>query len=165
MMVRPANASDNLAVREVVLSSVDATGDTYSAQQIEIWRQSLWSRDFAATIEETASFVAVENNAVIGFANLIPRQEGNGELHLLYVNPDNHRMGVGRTLVAAVEEEARKSSMSKLWADASLLAAPLLESLGYQVVEHYIKSVNNVTFENTRLSKVLIDQSTSAQKR
>jgi hypothetical protein len=55
--------------------------------------------------------------------------------------------------------------MFQLWADASLLAAPLLESLGYEVVERYVKSVNNVTFQNTWLLKVLSDQFTSAQKR
>jgi hypothetical protein len=43
--------------------------------------------------------------------------------------------------------------------------SPLLESLGYQVVERYVKSVNNVTFENTWLSKVLSDHSTLAKKR
>jgi GNAT superfamily N-acetyltransferase len=165
MIVRSADASDCLDAREVVLSSVDATSDTYSAEQIETWRQSLSSRDFAMIIEETSSFVAVENNVIIGFANLIPRGEGGGELDLLHVSPDHHRMGVGKALVTVVEERACADSMFQLWADASLLAAPLLESLGYEVVERYVKSVNNVTFQNTWLLKMLSDQFTSAQKR
>jgi GNAT superfamily N-acetyltransferase len=107
----------------------------------------------------------VENNAIIGFANLISREEGDGELDLLHVSPDHHRMGVGKALVTVVEERACADSMFQLWADASLLAAPLLEGLGYEVVERYIKSVNNVTFQNTWLLKVLSDRSTSAQKR
>ena len=92
MMVRPTDASDSLTVREVVLSSIAATGDTYSAEQIEVWRQGLSSRDFAATIEQTASFVAVENDTVIGFANLIPREQSDGELDLLHVSPERHSL-------------------------------------------------------------------------
>ena len=123
-MVRPAHASDGLAAREVALSSVDATGGTYSAEQIERWRQSLSSRDFATTIEDTASFVALENDAVIGFANVIPREAGDGEIDLLHVSPYHQRMGVGRALVTALEARAGADAMFHLWADASLLAAP-----------------------------------------
>ena len=115
------------------------------------------------TIEETYSFVAMEDGVVIGFANLITRQAGDGELVLLYVSANQHRMGVGRALVAVVERRAQVEAMSQLWADASLVAAPLLESLGYQVVERYIKSMNNVAFENTRLVKALSSRPTSAQ--
>jgi GNAT superfamily N-acetyltransferase len=115
------------------------------------------------TIEETYSFVAVEDGVVIGFANLITRQYGDGELDLLYVSANHHRMGAGRALVAVVERRAELEALSQLWADASLLAAPLLESLGYQVVERYVKFMANVAFENTRLVKALRGQPTSAQ--
>ena len=153
MIVRPTSASDCLAVREVVLSSVDSSREVYTDAQVDMWRQSLSSKDFATTIEETFSFVAVRDNVVIGFANLITRQEREGELDLLYVGANHCRTGVGGALVAVVEREARAEAMTHVWADASLLATSLLESLGYRVVERYSKSLNGVTFENSRLVK------------
>jgi putative acetyltransferase len=165
MIVRPANSSDCSAAREVVLSSVDATSDTYSAEQIATWRHGLSSRDFVTTIEATSSFVALEDKAIIGFANLIPRKDGDGELDLLYVSADHRRMGVGKALVKVVEERARAESVLRVWVDASLLASPLFESLGYRVIKRYSKSVGNVTFENTLFSKELSDHPASTSNR
>jgi GNAT superfamily N-acetyltransferase len=160
-MVRPATYLDCGAVREVVLSSIDATGDTYSSEQMKAWRDALSSRDFATIIESGSSFVALEDDAVIGFANLISREEKDGEIDLLYVSAKFRRMGAGTALVSLVEEHARALSILQIGVDASLLASPLLESVGYQVVERYNKSVGDVTFEDTRLSKTLSDHSAS----
>jgi N-acetylglutamate synthase-like GNAT family acetyltransferase len=154
-MVRSATDLDCAAVREVVLSSVDASCDTYSFQQIEAWRNAVSSKDFAAVIEATSSFVALEDGAVIGFANLISRDDKNGEIDLLYVNAKFRRLGAGTALVHVVEKHARENSMSQLWADASLPASPLFERLGYRMVERYIKSVGVVTFENAWFKKPL----------
>jgi hypothetical protein len=40
-----------------------------------------------------------------------------------------------------------------LWADASLLARPVLEHLGYSVFEAYVKVVRGATFDNAWLYK------------
>ena len=137
------------------MSSVRSAGDLYSAEQVRSWLQGLSSRDYALLIEETSSFVALEDDVVIGYANLIPRGPGDGELALLYVRPDYHRQGCGRVLVEAVEREARAGSMRRLWVDASLLAAPLLETMGFQVVERRTRTVDGVDFANTWLVKRL----------
>jgi hypothetical protein len=54
-----------------------------------------------------------------------------------------------------VETEARGRGVSGLWADASLLAAPVFAHLGYHVVERYEKPRGAVSFANTWLVKRL----------
>jgi putative acetyltransferase len=70
-----------------------------------------------------------------GFANLIVTAAGRAELDLLYVDPDYARRGVARLAIDAVEAEARSRGIDRLWADASVLAAPVFEHLGYVVEE------------------------------
>ena len=47
------------------------------------------------------------------------------------------------------------AGVSELWADASLLSAPVFEHLGYAVVERYVKERGAVSFPNTWLMKTL----------
>jgi hypothetical protein len=57
--------------------------------------------------------------------------------------------------IEAVESEARRRGVSELWADASQLAAPVFEHLGYAVVGRYEKNRGAVRFPNTWLAKQL----------
>jgi len=46
-----------------------------------------------------AVFVSERNGAIVGFAALLPRLDGDVELDALFVDPDFRRCGVGRSLV------------------------------------------------------------------
>jgi hypothetical protein len=59
-------------------------------------------------------------------------------------------------LIEAVEDAARQRSLNNLWADASLLVRPVLEHLGYSVIEVYLKAVRGATFDNAWLRKSLV---------
>ncbi len=58
-------------------------------------------------------FVAEERGAIIGFAAVLPRPDGNAELDALFVDPGLWRSGVGRLLVehCAVVAKSRASSL------------------------------------------------------
>jgi len=51
--------------------------------------------------------VADVNNAIVGFAVVLPRGDGEVELDGLFVEPDQWRMGIGRALLNRVVDGAR----------------------------------------------------------
>ncbi len=61
-------------------------------------------------IPENTLLVAVENEIVIGWGGILaPTYKGNVfELHPLAVRSDKRNQGIGRTIVTALEDEARK---------------------------------------------------------
>ncbi len=63
-------------------------------------------------IPENTLLVAVENNIVIGWGGILaPGYGGNVfELHPLAVRSDKRNRGIGRAVVTALEDEARKQS-------------------------------------------------------
>ncbi len=67
--------------------------------------------------EDRLSRVAVdEEGAVLGWVGGIPSYEGNvWELHPLVVRPDLQRRGIGRALVADLEERVRERGGLTIW--------------------------------------------------
>jgi N-acetylglutamate synthase-like GNAT family acetyltransferase len=53
----------------------------------------------AQQIAEGGVFVSERNGAIVGFAALLPREDGQVELDALFVDPTIRRSGVGRSLV------------------------------------------------------------------
>jgi len=65
-------------------------------------------------IEAGQVFVAERGGTIVGFAALIPREDGNAELDALFVEPDEWRKGIGRLLVAHAVGVARASGAEAL---------------------------------------------------
>jgi N-acetylglutamate synthase-like GNAT family acetyltransferase len=53
----------------------------------------------AQQIAEGNVFVSERNGAIVGFAALLPREDGQVELDALFVDPTTRRCGIGRSLV------------------------------------------------------------------
>ncbi|HHU17592.1 MAG TPA: GNAT family N-acetyltransferase [Clostridiales bacterium] len=60
-------------------------------------------------IPENTLLAAVENDIVLGWGGILPEYNGNVfEIHALAVRSDRRKQGIGRAIVAALENEARK---------------------------------------------------------
>jgi len=138
-------------VRAILITAASS----YTRAELEGWASSFTPDALLVAIESTTVFVATQGAAVAGFANLIDRADGRAELDLLYIDPDFVGRRVSSSLIAAVEDEARRRECSALTVDASLLADPVLQHLGYRVVERYAKSRHGETYLNTLLIKNL----------
>ncbi len=126
----------------------------YDARQRSVWASSFTRESVTAMVADTVVLTAPG-----GVANLVILTPGTGLLDHLYVDPDHQRSGLGCRLVEAIEAEARQRGVGTLRVDASLALAPLLERLGYSVVEVYEKTVGGVTFTNTWLERSLHPES------
>jgi GNAT superfamily N-acetyltransferase len=59
-------------------------------------------------------FVVERDGVTLGFAAVIPREDGNSELDALFVEPDSWKQGLGRALIEHCAEVARQRGSAAL---------------------------------------------------
>jgi putative acetyltransferase len=152
--VRRFNKSD---VREIMtlfyetVHSVNARD--YSAEQVDAWAP--FDMDYDRWVESLSSritFVAESDSIIVGFAEL----EETGHIDRFYCHKDYQRVGIGAELVSAVEEEAHRRNIPRLFAEVSITAKPFFTSMGFVVLEEQTVTTRGVAFINYRMEKVLI---------
>lgn len=120
----PIWAIHTRAIREIASSHYDP--DTVVA-----WSGRTTPASYAEVIATLVLVVAEDDDGrLAGFGELDPSA---GIVRACYVDPDFERQGVGRALMAALEDEARAHGRSALLLDASLNAIPFYEALGWRV--------------------------------
>lgn len=147
------DASHAAAAFDVATRAIRQTqGSPYTALQVGAWLEGLDRPRFRERLTETVAFGAFEGDEMLGFATF---SESTRELEYLYVDPVHQGRGVGRRLVEEVERHARAAGVPEIRVDASALARPMLEALGYEVVSEYRKELRGAVFDNTWLRKRL----------
>ena len=146
VVVRPAKIEDAREIAQTHFDSVHATGaQFYSADICEEWSPSLTDKrikGFADAIQSNVEimFVAVGETQIMGFASIVPK---SSELRSVYVGPKFGGLGIGKQLLAKLEEESRSRGLKKLVMDASLSAESFYRSQGYieiSRIEHALGS-------------------------
>jgi GNAT superfamily N-acetyltransferase len=108
--VRPAVASDQKALEALQWrASLNNPGD----------REALLANPDAielplGQIESGGVFVAELAGAVVGFAAILPREDGDSELDGLFVEPRAWRQGIGRVLVDHCSNAARSAGATAI---------------------------------------------------
>jgi putative acetyltransferase len=88
---------------------------------------------------------------VAGFVELAPK----GEIECFYVHHGHQHRGIGSALMARVEREARSRGNTRLPADVSITAEPLLRCMGFRVVRRQLKIYRNRAFKQAVMEKRL----------
>ncbi|MGI6665702.1 MAG: GNAT family N-acetyltransferase [Christensenellaceae bacterium] len=82
-------------------------------------------------IPENTLLAAVEEGIVLGWGGILPQYSGNVmELHPLAVRRDVQKKGIGRRIVAALEDAARTQGALTMWLGADDEAEPTETSFG-----------------------------------
>lgn len=124
----------------------------YSDRQVEAWAPAVPDvQEWHARMNARRTLVAEEGGVVVGFAEL----EDDGHLGMLYVRGDTVGSGVGRRLYRAVEREARRSGLARIFTEASITARPFFERQGFRVVREQAVSRRGVTMTNFAMEKPL----------
>lgn len=124
----------------------------YSPEQIAAWAsdeidEAAWEGRFAGRFVAVAEW----DGQLAGFAELEP----DGHLDRFYVSADHQRRGVGRALLDAVEEEARRLGIGRLVVEASITARPFFEAGGFAVLSPQVVLLRGVEFRNDRMARPL----------
>ncbi|MCI3947126.1 GNAT family N-acetyltransferase [Pseudomonas syringae] len=130
VLIRPACEADADAISRVVIAALrTSNARDYSADVIERVAQGFSPSAIAALMHQRHMFVAVAGERVIGTASL-----AGGAIRSVFVDPDWHRQGVGRLLMATIEGAAREAGEDRLVVPSSLTAQAFYAALGFKVV-------------------------------
>ena len=81
-----------------------------------------------------AVFVSERDGAIVGFAALVPRPDGDVELDALFVDPDVRRCGVGRSLVNHCVQIVRAQGSAALCVIGNPHASDFYTACGFTIV-------------------------------
>lgn len=132
-MVRPYRAADAGPTLRIFERAVTVTARSrYTEEQVQAWLGAPmnlddWHRDRQAV----ETFVAEVDGRVAGFTDLAE----NGYVDRLFVDPQYGRRGVATGLLEHLARLARARGIPQLSTHASLVARPVFEAAGFEVVE------------------------------
>ena len=133
MKIRLFKTQDADSIAQLFHDTVHAVnGRDYSSSQVKAWApDNLQFRDWAAVCSSRFTFVADDEGAIAGFAELEP----NGHIDCFYCHKNYQRCGVGRQLYEAIKAKAIELSLNRLFVEASITAKPFFERMRFLVVQ------------------------------
>lgn len=127
-------------------------GEVYSKEQVERWAPHDKNMDeWKERIKKKNPFVAVEDGKIVGFAEL----ESNGHIDYFYSHHEWQGKGVGRMLYSAIETEAIRQKMSRLYADVSVVAKGFFLKQGFEVLKEQNNIICGAPAPNFKMEKKL----------
>lgn len=152
VQIRRANPRDFDALGEVFHAAVRDGATAYSGAQRAAWSPAprageAWANQLAAQ----AVWMAEAGSKALGFLTLRP----DGYVDLAYIRPEAQGRGVFRRLFSALETEASRLGLPRLWTDASLHAKAPFESAGFTVIAPETVIRNGEAFKRFQMEKTL----------
>lgn len=115
----------------------------YTQEQVDAWAPDFIDKEkWNKTLSEHYTFVAVKNDAIIGFGDI----DDSGYLDRLYVHHDYLRQGVA-TLICNKLESMVDSDLTII-THASITAKPFFEKRGYRIVKEQLVERKGVFLKN-----------------
>ena len=130
MRIRRAIPNDATAIWAIHTRAIRETASShYPPESVAAWSGRTTPETYVEPIEARVVLVAEDDDGrIAGFAQLHPVE---GVVEGCYVDPDFARAGVGRALMAALEDAARERGRSALLLHASQNAVPFYRALGW----------------------------------
>ena len=129
--IRPYRDDDAEALANIIAASIAEIGPhAYSPEQVAAWsaRHPGAERYRQRVAEGDVIFVAVDaSSKPVAYALIEP----DGHLDHLYNHPDHTRLGLATQLLTRAETYARVHGVERLYTEASDLARPAFERVGY----------------------------------
>lgn len=132
--VRPALEADAARVSQVIIAALlTSNAQDYPAHVIERVQDSFTPDAVLQLMRRRQMFVALVDGELLGTASLDGRA-----VRSVFVDPAYHGHGLGRQLMAAVEQAALDSGLTSLVVPSSVTAEGFYARLGFvRVREHY----------------------------
>jgi GNAT superfamily N-acetyltransferase len=85
-------------------------------------------------IKNGGVFVAEVAGSVVGFAAILPREDGNSELDAVFVDPDMWRRKIGSLLIEYCASEARRAGAKSLHVVGNPHAEGFYSACGFEMI-------------------------------
>jgi len=127
--LRPALPLDIAALWALRTVAVRVSCAThYAPEQIAAWTASPVPDGYAAMLEAGGGIVALQDGVLAGYAMLDADKQ---EVDAVFVDPARGGLGIGKRLLAALEQLARGRGIERLHLSASLNAEPFYRAAGF----------------------------------
>lgn len=156
--IRKYESTDARALADIYYHTIHCINiHDYSEEQVNAWAplSSLeldgWENKWA----KLAPIVAVMDDKVVGFAEF----ESSGHIDCFYVHHEYQGRGVGTILLEAIEGEANKKNIHRIYAKVSITAKPFFESKGFHVIKKQSILIRGCELVNFLMEKSCNDTS------
>ena len=123
----------------------------YLPAQVQAWAPvDLYFTDWTEDCSSNFTYVAEEENKIIGFAQL----ETDGHIDCFFCHKDYQRCGVGTRLYRAIEAKALELKIERLFVEVSITARAFFKSRGFSVVKE-----QQVTCRGEKLTNFVMEKS------
>lgn len=120
----------------------------YDENQIAAWAPDELDINIAIQkFGEIDPFVVIKDGKIIGYADI----QSDGYIDHFYCHHEFQRQGVGSTLFAALEKEARENGILEMYSNVSITARPFFEAMGFSVEKEQVLQVRDQHLINYRM--------------
>ncbi|MCB1955661.1 MAG: GNAT family N-acetyltransferase [Rhodocyclaceae bacterium] len=158
LSIRPARVEDVNTLRGLYRAAVLALGPAaYSPAQVAAWQAFAGHADFEAFILDVHTWVAVRDDAPIGFCGV----DDEGHVASLYLAPEMCGAGLGEALLRAVLARHPRPSSGRYHAEASAFSLPVFLRCGFTRADVEQVERDGVAFERQRVVRPAIEATAS----
>jgi predicted N-acetyltransferase YhbS len=104
------------------------------------------NKEYIRSLSILPTYVAIENNEVVGFITVKNHTRVASEVHIIAVEPSKHRRGVGRALINRVEKDLRREGVMLLQVKT---LGPSHPNEGYRLTRIFYEDVGFMPLEET----------------
>ena len=132
MQIRRYKPGEERAIRDVYYGSTrNVVATRYTHEQVKRWAPDTYDHvKWVDRLARSKPFVAVQNEQIVGFAEVLD----SGEINGVYCHHNFQRRGVGSALMRAVVEHAERVGASHITARVSLTAVDFFLSQGFEII-------------------------------
>ncbi|CAM2886950.1 GNAT family N-acetyltransferase [Janthinobacterium lividum] len=125
----------------------------YAPEQIAAWTASPVPPAYAAMLAAGGGIVAMQGDIIAGYAMLDADKQ---EVDAVFVDPALAGLGIGKRLLAALEQLARGRGIARLHLSASLNAVPFYAAAGFTALrEQAYAHPSGISLSSVAMEKAL----------
>ena len=150
---RPYKISDAQALANIYYYTIHHINiRDYSIEQVNAWAPSScleldgWKKKW----EKLPPIVATLNDEIVGFTEF----ESSGHIDCFYVHHQHQGKGVGSVLMAAIDANAKKNNIIRLYSEVSITAKPFFEKMGFAIIKKQLVNIRGCELTNFIMEKI-----------
>jgi putative acetyltransferase len=154
MQIRRFNPGEESTLFDIYYSAIHLIARLeYTEAQTNAWAPANLDRDlWVKRIRGINPFVAEVDGVPVGYADV----QENGYIDHFFVSGWHPRQGIGKSLMAVLESEARRMGLAEMTSDVSRTAQPFFQNFGFEIVEQRVPVIRGIEVPNALMRKVLV---------
>lgn len=154
LSIRIANENDADEIRRIYRDTImSVNSKDYSPEQTTAWAAAADEKNtWLDKIRDQYFLTAIVKGEIAGFGSVTKE----GYIDFMFVRKDLQGLGIATELLSRLESFARSGNIARIWAEVSITARPFFRARGFEITERFVKTVNNISFDDCIMTKQLL---------